>query len=50
METDWDSKLVIGHKAKAPKVTRGTSDLNGEMIASPVFSLLLTVQFFSRQL
>ncbi|OBZ75209.1 Multiprotein-bridging factor 1 [Grifola frondosa] len=26
--TDWDSKLVIGYKAKAPKVTRNTSDLN----------------------
>ncbi|THH15600.1 hypothetical protein EW146_g4908 [Bondarzewia mesenterica] len=25
---DWDSKLVVGHKAKAPKVTRTTSDLN----------------------
>ncbi|KAF9810834.1 hypothetical protein IEO21_06782 [Rhodonia placenta] len=26
---DWDSKTVIGFKAKAPKVTRNTSDLNG---------------------
>lgn len=26
--TDWDSKTVIGHKAKAPKVTRNASDLN----------------------
>jgi len=25
---DWDSKTVIGSKAKAPKVTRNTSDLN----------------------
>jgi len=25
---DWDSKVVIGHKVKAPKVTRNTSDLN----------------------
>lgn len=25
---DWDSKTVIGFKAKAPKVTRNTSDLN----------------------
>ncbi|KAI0928254.1 hypothetical protein AcW1_005555 [Taiwanofungus camphoratus] len=25
---DWDSKTVIGYKAKAPKVTRNTSDLN----------------------
>jgi len=29
MSDDWDSpKLVIGSKAKAPKVTRNTSDLN----------------------
>ena len=28
---DWDSKTVIGFKAKAPKVTRNTSDLNGEL-------------------
>jgi putative transcription factor len=27
---DWDSKVVIGHKVKAPKVARNTSDLNGE--------------------
>ncbi|OSX64660.1 hypothetical protein POSPLADRAFT_1038757 [Postia placenta MAD-698-R-SB12] len=26
---DWDSKTVIGFKAKAPKVTRNASDLNG---------------------
>ncbi|KAI9568951.1 multi protein bridging factor 1-domain-containing protein [Boletus coccyginus] len=25
---DWDSKLVIGFKAKAPKVARNTSELN----------------------
>jgi putative transcription factor len=25
---DWDSKTVIGFKAKAPKVTRNASDLN----------------------
>jgi len=25
---EWDSKTVIGFKAKAPKVTRNTSDLN----------------------
>ncbi|CDO69018.1 hypothetical protein BN946_scf184834.g25 [Trametes cinnabarina] len=29
MSTDWDSKLVIGQKAKAPKVTRKETDLNG---------------------
>ncbi|ETW85671.1 hypothetical protein HETIRDRAFT_379740 [Heterobasidion irregulare TC 32-1] len=28
MSDDWDAKLVIGHKARAPKVTRTTSDLN----------------------
>ncbi|KDQ13192.1 hypothetical protein BOTBODRAFT_33804 [Botryobasidium botryosum FD-172 SS1] len=27
---DWDSKLVIGHKVRAPKVTKNTSDLNGK--------------------
>ena len=27
---DWDSKVVIGYKAKTQKVTRNTSDLNGE--------------------
>ncbi|KZT03534.1 ylMBF1 [Laetiporus sulphureus 93-53] len=27
---DWDSKMVIGYKAKAPKVARNDSDLNGE--------------------
>ncbi|KAI6043029.1 multi protein bridging factor 1-domain-containing protein [Pisolithus marmoratus] len=25
---DWDSKTVIGYRAKAPKVTRNASDLN----------------------
>ena len=29
---DWDSKTVIGFKAKAPKVTRNASDLNGKLI------------------
>jgi len=28
MSDEWDSKTVIGFKAKAPKVTRNTSDLN----------------------
>ncbi|THH26780.1 hypothetical protein EUX98_g7404 [Antrodiella citrinella] len=28
-EVDWDQKTVIGFKAKAAKVTRNTSDLNG---------------------
>ncbi|KAL6309057.1 ylMBF1 [Sparassis latifolia] len=27
-DADWESKTVIGYKAKAPKVTRNTSDLN----------------------
>ena len=27
---DWDSKVVIGYKAKTQKVTRNTSDLNGK--------------------
>ena len=26
---DWDSKVVIGNRAKAPKVTRNARDLNG---------------------
>lgn len=26
---EWDAKTVIGSKAKVPKVTRTTSDLNG---------------------
>lgn len=29
MSDDWNSKTVIGFKAKAPKVTRNVSDLNG---------------------
>jgi len=28
MSDEWDSKTVIGFKAKAPKVTRGSSELN----------------------
>jgi len=28
MNTDWDSKTVIGFKVKAPKVTKKESDLN----------------------
>ncbi|KAI9067063.1 ylMBF1 [Trametes sanguinea] len=30
---DWDSKVVIGQKAKAPKVTRKETDLNGNATA-----------------
>lgn len=26
---EWDSKTVIGFKAKTPKVARNTADLNG---------------------
>jgi len=28
--TEWDTKTVIGYKAKKEKVARNTSDLNGE--------------------
>ncbi|GBE82402.1 Multiprotein-bridging factor 1 [Sparassis crispa] len=31
-DADWESKTVIGYKAKAPKVTRNTSDLNGQSV------------------
>ncbi|EPQ58242.1 MBF1-domain-containing protein [Gloeophyllum trabeum ATCC 11539] len=33
---EWDSKTVIGFKAKAPKVTRNTSDLNAARRAGAV--------------
>ncbi|EIM82487.1 MBF1-domain-containing protein [Stereum hirsutum FP-91666 SS1] len=33
---DWDSKLVIGNKSKAPKVTKTTSDLNEALRAGAV--------------
>ena len=33
---EWDSKLVIGQKAKAAKVTRNTSDLNAARRAGAV--------------
>jgi len=33
---DWDSKTVIGFKAKAPKVARNTSDLNAARRAGAV--------------
>lgn len=29
---EWDSKVVIGSKAKVAKVTRNTSDLNGKHV------------------
>jgi hypothetical protein len=31
---DWDSKTVIGSKARAPKVTRNTAELNGVSYAN----------------
>ncbi|TFK87367.1 ylMBF1 [Polyporus arcularius HHB13444] len=34
--SDWDTKLVIGQKAKAAKVTRNTSDLNGARRAGAI--------------
>ncbi|TBU66142.1 ylMBF1 [Dichomitus squalens] len=34
--TDWDSKLVIGQKARAPKVARNTADLNAARRAGAV--------------
>lgn len=47
---EWDSKTVIGQKAKAPKVTKNSGDLNGtsdiitvlqlsKLISPPVFPL-----------
>lgn len=36
MSTEWDSKVVIGSKAKVAKVTRNTSDLNGESAVAVV--------------
>lgn len=36
--TDWDTKTVIGFKAKAPKVTRNTSDLNGELFCVSAYA------------
>ena len=33
--SEWDSKVVIGSKAKVPKVTRTTSDLNGASYCHP---------------
>jgi putative transcription factor len=33
---DWDSKTVIGNKAKAPKVTRNAADLNAARRADAV--------------
>jgi len=36
MSDDWNSKTVIGFKAKAPKVTRNTSDLNAARRAGAV--------------
>jgi hypothetical protein len=35
MSDEWESKTVIGFKAKAPKVTKTSSDLNGEPLDPP---------------
>ena len=42
---DWDSKTVIGFKAKAPKVARNAADLNGTSLAQPSFSARSCVFF-----
>ncbi len=42
--TDWDTKLVIGQKAKAPKVARNTSDLNGTYATPTYISLYCRFQ------
>ncbi|KAF7974081.1 hypothetical protein HWV62_23965 [Athelia sp. TMB] len=34
MSDDWNSTTVIGFKAKAPKVTRNASDLNGAVVGT----------------
>jgi putative transcription factor len=36
--TDWDSKTVIGFKAKAPKVARNATDLNAARRTGAVLS------------
>ncbi|TFY65467.1 hypothetical protein EVG20_g5584 [Dentipellis fragilis] len=39
---EWDSKIVIGSKAKAPKVTRNTSDLNAVCAARRAGAVVAT--------
>ncbi|CAE6415402.1 Multiprotein-bridging factor 1 [Kluyveromyces lactis NRRL Y-1140] [Rhizoctonia solani] len=38
MSDDWDTKLVIGTKAKTPKVARGNSDVNAARRAGAVIA------------
>jgi putative transcription factor len=28
-DADWDTKVVIGNKGRAPKVTKGNTEING---------------------
>ena len=49
---EWDSKTVIGNKAKAPKVTRNAADLNGMFhreinIYVPLITNCLFLSFFT---
>lgn len=43
---DWDAKLVIGQKAKAAKVTKNASDLNGASRNGPHGTLKLILPSF----
>ena len=36
---DWDSKTVIGNKARAPKVTRGNAEVNAARRAGAVVAI-----------
>jgi hypothetical protein len=45
---DWDSKTVIGQKAKAAKVTKNASDLNGA--SHPMSACLFSNLSFLSQL
>ncbi|KAG6379234.1 hypothetical protein JVT61DRAFT_11682 [Boletus reticuloceps] len=40
---EWDSKTVIGHKAKAPKVARNATELNGKLSFLLFVSSLLII-------
>ncbi|CAE6409843.1 unnamed protein product [Rhizoctonia solani] len=37
-DADWDSKVVIGNKARAPKVTKGNAEVNAARRAGAVIS------------
>ncbi|EKM82843.1 hypothetical protein AGABI1DRAFT_82571 [Agaricus bisporus var. burnettii JB137-S8] len=39
MDTDWDSKLVVGYKRQVAKVTKKDSDVNGARRAGAVVSV-----------